>query len=66
MKREKILIPKPRSNFLSVQCEKCSATTTVFSHTTLNIKCSGCGEPIAASGGSKAKILGKVVGTLDQ
>lgn len=66
MKRENILVPEPRSKFLSVQCEKCSATTTVFSHTTASIKCSGCGEPIAQSGGSKAKILGKVVGTLDQ
>jgi small subunit ribosomal protein S27e len=66
MKREMIPVPKPRSNFLTVQCEKCSATTTVFSHTTANIKCSGCGEPIAQSSGSKAKILGKVVATLDQ
>ena len=66
MKRENILVPKPRSNFLSVQCEKCNATTTVFSHTTLNIKCSGCGEQIAQSTGSKANILGKVVATLDQ
>ncbi len=66
MKRENILVPKPRSKFLSVQCEKCSATTTVFSHTTSAIKCSDCGEPIAQSGGSKAKIVGKVVATLDQ
>jgi small subunit ribosomal protein S27e len=66
MKREKILIPKPRSSFLTVQCEKCSATTTVFSHTTANIKCSGCGELVAQSGGSKAKVIGKVVATLDQ
>ena len=65
MKRENILIPKPRSNFLTVQCEKCSATRTVFSHTAMNIKCSGCGELMATSGGSKAKILGKVIATLD-
>lgn len=65
MKRENILVPKPRSNFLTVQCEKCSATTTVFSHTTADVKCSGCGELIARRGGSKAKILGKVVATLD-
>jgi small subunit ribosomal protein S27e len=66
MKRENILVPKPRSRFLSVQCEKCGATTTVFSHTAVNIKCSGCGELLAQSTGSMAKILGKVVATLDQ
>lgn len=66
MKRESILVPKPRSKFLSVQCEKCNATTVIFSHTTSNIKCSGCGETLATSSGSKAMIAGKVTGTLDQ
>jgi small subunit ribosomal protein S27e len=66
MKRENILVPKPRSNFISVQCEKCNATTVVFSHTTSEIKCSGCGETLAMSSGSKAFITGKVIGTLDQ
>jgi small subunit ribosomal protein S27e len=66
MKRENILNPKPRSNFLSVQCEKCGAKTVVFSHTTANINCSGCGEVLAQSTGSKALIAGKVLGVLDQ
>ncbi len=66
MKRENVLVPKPRSNFLSVQCEKCNASTVIFSHTTTEIKCSGCGEVLATSSGSKARIAGKVTGTLDQ
>ncbi|HEY7508207.1 MAG TPA: 30S ribosomal protein S27e [Nitrososphaera sp.] len=66
MKRESILVPKPRSNFVSVQCEKCSARTVIFSHTTSAVKCSGCGETLATSSGSKARIAGKVIGTLDQ
>jgi small subunit ribosomal protein S27e len=65
-KRENILIPKPRSNFISIQCEKCGAKSVIFSHTTAAIKCSGCGEELAASSGSKALISGKVLGVLDQ
>ncbi len=66
MKREKVMVPKPRSSFLSVQCEKCGEKTVVFSHTTMDINCKSCGEPIAQKSGSNASILGKVVGTLDQ
>jgi small subunit ribosomal protein S27e len=66
MKRGSIMIPKPRSAFLSVQCEKCGEKAVVFSHTTININCKSCGEPIAEKSGSNAVILGKVLGALDQ
>jgi small subunit ribosomal protein S27e len=66
MKREKIMIPKPRSTYLSVQCTKCGEKTIVFSHTTAVINCKSCGELLAEGSGSKATILGKVLGTLDQ
>ena len=66
MKRQNILHPKPRSNFFSVQCEKCGTKTVVFSHTTASVKCSGCGEALTQSTGSKALITGKVLGVLDQ
>lgn len=66
MKRENTLVPKPRSHFISVQCNKCGEKTTVFTHTTTNITCKACGEPLAERSGSKAKILGKLLGTLDQ
>jgi small subunit ribosomal protein S27e len=61
-----MMIPKPRSSFLSVQCEKCGEKTIVFSHTTANISCKSCGEPLAERSGSRAIILGKVLEALDQ
>jgi small subunit ribosomal protein S27e len=66
MKRASIMIPKPRSTFLSVQCEKCGEKAVVFSHTTTNISCKSCGELLAERSGSLAKITGKVLGVLDQ
>jgi small subunit ribosomal protein S27e len=61
-----MMMPKPRSSFLSVQCAKCGEKTTVFSHTTTNISCKSCGELLAERSGSKAQILGKVLEALDQ
>jgi small subunit ribosomal protein S27e len=66
MKRESIMIPKPRSSFLSVQCEKCGEKAVVFSHTTTNVSCKSCGELLAEKSGSLALINGKVLGALDQ
>jgi small subunit ribosomal protein S27e len=66
MKRESMMMPKPRSSFLSVQCTKCGEKTVVFSHTTVNISCKSCGELLAESSGSKAHIIGKVLEALDQ
>jgi small subunit ribosomal protein S27e len=66
MKRESIMIPKPRSAFLSVQCEKCGEKAIVFSHTTTNINCKSCGELLAEKSGSLANIFGKTLSALDQ
>lgn len=66
MKRESVMIPKPKSSFLSVQCAKCGERAVVFSHTTANITCKSCGELLAERSGSKAAILGKVLSALDQ
>jgi small subunit ribosomal protein S27e len=66
MKRESIMIPKPRSTFLSVQCPKCGEKAVIFSHTTSDIACKSCGEALAEKSGSKAAILGKVLSSLDQ
>jgi small subunit ribosomal protein S27e len=66
MKREGIMIPKPRSAFLSVQCGKCGEKAVVFSHTTTDISCKSCGELLAERSGSLAIINGKVLGALDQ
>jgi small subunit ribosomal protein S27e len=66
MKRGNVMIPKPRSAYLSVQCTKCGEKAVIFSHTTADISCKSCGELLAERSGSKASILGKVLGALDQ
>jgi small subunit ribosomal protein S27e len=66
VRRENIMVPKPRSNFVSVQCKKCGEKTVVFTHTTIDINCKSCGEPVATKTGARAEILGKVMGVLDQ
>jgi small subunit ribosomal protein S27e len=66
MRRANIMIPKPRSAFLSVQCDKCGEKAVVFSHTTTNINCKSCGELLAERSASLAIINGKVLAALDQ
>ncbi len=66
LKRENVMIPKPRSAYLSVQCAKCGEMAVVFSHTTTDISCKSCGELLAEPSGSKAVVLGKILGALDQ
>jgi small subunit ribosomal protein S27e len=59
------MVPKPRSNFLSVECTECKEKTILFTHTTTDIYCKSCGQLIAEKTGGKAKILGKVLNILD-
>ncbi|MGB8022995.1 MAG: 30S ribosomal protein S27e, partial [Nitrososphaeraceae archaeon] len=47
MRKNNVLIPKPRSNFVSVQCTQCGETRTIFTHTTTDIHCKSCGQLIA-------------------
>jgi small subunit ribosomal protein S27e len=65
MRKNNVLIPKPRSNFVSVQCTQCGETRTIFTHTTTDIHCKSCGQLLAKKGGSRANILGKVLNTFD-
>ena len=65
MRRSNIMVPKPRSNFLSVQCTECREKTILFTHTTTDIYCKSCGQLIAKKTGGKARILGKVLNILD-
>ena len=66
MKRESMMIPKPRSSFLTIQCTKCGEKAIVFSHTTIKRNCKSCGELLAEPSGSKANIVAKVLEALDQ
>ncbi|HEU5462154.1 MAG TPA: 30S ribosomal protein S27e [Nitrososphaeraceae archaeon] len=63
--KENILIPKPNSAFLNIQCSKCGANIIIYSHTTSNISCKSCNELIAERTGGKAKINGNIISTLD-
>ena len=65
MKKENILIPKPKSKFLSVQCPECQEKMIIFSHTTSDIPCKSCGKLIAVKRGGKSRILGKLLAALD-
>jgi small subunit ribosomal protein S27e len=59
------LIPKPSSNFILVQCTECGEKMVIFNYTNRDINCKSCHKPIAEKTGSKAKILGKILNTLE-
>lgn len=64
-KRERILLPRPRSSFLLVQCSNCSGEQVVFSQVNTLVKCNSCGAPLAQNTGGKSEILGTVLKRLD-
>lgn len=63
--KENVLIPKPNSVFLNIQCSKCEANSIIYSHTTSNIYCKSCNELLAEKSGGKAKINGNIISALD-
>jgi small subunit ribosomal protein S27e len=65
MRRNNIMVPKPQSNFLSIQCLNCGEKRVIFTYTTMDIECKACGQLIAKKTGAKANILGKVLSILD-
>jgi small subunit ribosomal protein S27e len=65
MPKRTIMIPKPRSNFVSVQCNECGEKRVIFTYTTIDIDCKACGHPLARKTGAKASIDGKVLKILD-
>jgi len=65
MSKRNIMIPKPNSNFISVQCTECGEKRIIFTHTTTDINCKSCGQLLAKKAGAKANILGKVLNILD-
>jgi small subunit ribosomal protein S27e len=59
------LIPKPRSVFLRVKCQKCGNEQLVFSNTVNKIVCNVCGETLATPTGGRAEINGEVLTVLE-
>jgi small subunit ribosomal protein S27e len=64
-KKNNIMVPKPSSKFISVQCTQCGEKRIIFSHSTTDISCKSCGEAMAKKTGSKASVLAKVIEVLD-
>jgi len=65
MKKEHILSPEPNSKFLKVNCKECEKENIVYSHATTSVTCKSCGNVISEPSGSKARIIGKISGTVE-
>jgi small subunit ribosomal protein S27e len=63
--KENILIPKPNSAYLNIECSKCQEKIIIYSHTTSNIYCKSCNELLAERSGGKAKINGNLLNSLE-
>ncbi len=59
------LIPKPRSAFLRVKCQKCGNEQLLFSNAVNTITCNVCGITLAEPSGGRAKINGEVLSILE-
>lgn len=59
------LIPKPRSVFLRVKCQKCGNEQLLFSNVVNKVNCNVCGELLAEPSGGRAKINGDVQAVLE-
>ena len=66
VQKERVLIPKPQSMFLLVQCPACGNEQVIFSHSTTNINCKSCGARLANRTGGKSIIEAKTSKRLDQ
>jgi len=68
VKKERISIPKPKSEFNSGTCVKCGTENVFYSNSTKEVKCKQCGEVLAYNTGGKVEYsesLGPVVKRLD-
>ncbi len=59
------LIPKPKSVFLRVKCQKCGNEQLIFSNAVNKITCNVCGETLATPTGGRAEINGEVLTVLE-
>jgi small subunit ribosomal protein S27e len=60
MRRGREPIPKMRSAFLQVKCPDCGEERIVFSNSTKEVGCRGCGKKLVESRGGKAVVLAQV------
>lgn len=60
MKRDRDPIPKTRSVFLLVKCPDCGEERVIFSNSSKDVGCKGCGRKLAESRGGKSAVLANV------
>jgi ribosomal protein S27E len=68
VRKERVFIPKPKSEFLSGLCVKCGTENVFYSNATKEVKCKQCGEVLAYNSGGKVEYsesLGAEVKRLD-
>ena len=65
MKKHNIMIPKPPSNFVKIECDSCQNTAILYSYSTKKIQCKSCNADLVINTGGQAQIFGKVLETLD-
>jgi ribosomal protein S27E len=68
VRKERISIPKPKSEFNSGTCVKCGTENVFYSNSTKEVKCKQCGEVLAYNTGGKVEYsesLGPEVKRLD-
>jgi small subunit ribosomal protein S27e len=65
MKKHNIMTPKPRSNFVKIECENCQNTVILYTYSTKIITCQSCNTELVVNTGGQAQILGKIIETMD-
>jgi small subunit ribosomal protein S27e len=65
MKKHNIMIPKPRSNFVKIECESCQNPMILYTYSTKTILCKSCNTEISINTGGQSQIKGKILETLD-
>jgi small subunit ribosomal protein S27e len=59
------LIPRPRSSFLRVKCQKCGNEQLLFGNAVNRVVCNVCGTELAVPSGGKTIIKGEVVAVFE-
>jgi small subunit ribosomal protein S27e len=61
LKRDREPIPKMKSEFLLVKCPDCGEERVIFSNSSKDVGCRGCGRKLAESRGGKSLVLAALV-----
>jgi len=65
VKKHNIMIPKPRSHFVKVECDSCKNIKVLYTFGTKPISCPSCNAELLVNTGGQARILGNILETLD-